>query len=101
MCCQGSIAGCWHTSVGPLEGTLLLGQAVGVVGGDGTAGRSKDNPGGCQGNLGPVPSPRPGAGSAVLVGELLVDLAGDVALEGSDDLGLGAPGRETSLHVGD
>ena len=33
--------------------------------------------------------------------ELLEDLAGDVALEGPDDLGFGASFGEAALHVGD
>jgi hypothetical protein len=33
--------------------------------------------------------------------ELLEDLAGDVALEGADDLGFGASFGEAALHVGD
>jgi hypothetical protein len=33
--------------------------------------------------------------------ELVVDLAGDVALEATDDFGFGSPGREAALHVFD
>src|SRR5690348_15747896 len=72
----------------------------GVGVGDGTAGRSKDNAEGCQGNLGPVPSPRPDLVVAS-ARELLVDRAGDVAREGPDDLGFGASCGEAALHVGD
>src|SRR6476660_4198919 len=72
----------------------------GVGDGDGTAGRSKDNPEGCQGNRGPVPSPRPDLVVAS-ARELVEDLAGDVALEGPDDLGFGASFGEAALHVGD
>src|SRR4029450_404127 len=97
LCVVKVLRRCWQTSDGPLmEGGLLLGHAVPVV--VGAAGRQIDRrtAGWRRAVIGPGPSLRWWLGGP----EMPVGLAGDVALEDSHDLGLGAALVEASGDLG-
>ena len=80
-------------------GRLLLGHSLGGCSGGETADRYEDVPacGGCQPVTGASLTAR---SDLVAVADVGVDLAGDVALEASEDLSFAFALRGTAFHVG-